>query len=276
MSTFDKKIKLCSVQGLDGQNRDQIVIPGVFLSDLRPDIVRFVYSSLSSNLRLPYSVKSYSGHEYSAKSQGNNKAMARIPRLGGIFSRRGRNFSAECCMCRGGHFYSTTQIWRRWHIRASDNLKNLAIYSALAAASVSSLVYSRGHRVELIDQLPFVVCDELEMVRSSISLNIVLGYLKVFPEFTRLMHHSIRNRNYRNRFISRTLLMVYLRDKGLKRAVRNFYGLEAVFIYSLNLTSLAVGGNQGRFIIWTKSSLLSLCKFASYAKYHVHVGGIPE
>jgi hypothetical protein len=39
---------------------------------------------------------------------------------------------------------------------------------------------------------------------------------------------------------------------------------------------LAVGGNQGRFIIWTKTSILSIGNLATSYHSHILLGGIPD
>lgn len=158
---------MVKVRGLDGSKREELKLPEVFQSDLRPDIVRFVYSSIRSNLRLPYYEKTLSGHEYNARSLGNNKAMARTPRIVGVFSRRSMAYSGECSMCRGGQVFSSTRIWRRWHVRTIENLKKIALSSALACSGVSSLIQTRGHLVDCMLEIPIVVSNVIQKISSS-------------------------------------------------------------------------------------------------------------
>lgn len=56
------------------------------------------------------------------------------------------------------------------------------------------------------------------------------------------------------------------RDFGISQAVRNLSGIQAVYCFLLNVTCLAVGGEQGRFIIWSRSGFVSLAKIGSQVK----------
>merc|ERR1712085_34267 len=47
-------------------------------------------------------------------------------------------------------------------------------------------------------------------------------------------------------------------DNGIVRALRNIPGVETASVDSLNLLTVAPGGNFGRFIIWTESAFKKL------------------
>merc|ERR1711966_177466 len=66
---------------------------------------------------------------------------------------------------------------------------------------------------------------------------------------------KMRNRRYTMR---KGPLVVYSEDNGIVRAIRNIPGVETASVDSLNLLTVAPGGNFGRFIIWTEGAFKKL------------------
>ena len=62
-------------------------------------------------------------------------------------------------MTRGGHMYSPTKTWRRWHRKVNINQKRYAVVSALAASALPALVLARGHKIEQVPEVPLVIAD---------------------------------------------------------------------------------------------------------------------
>ena len=54
------------------------------------------------------------------------------------------------------------QVFRRWHRRVNVAQKRFAIVSAIAASGVPALVQARGHIIDLIPEVPFVITDNIE------------------------------------------------------------------------------------------------------------------
>ena len=64
-------------------------------------------------------------------------------------------------MCRKGRMFAPTKIWRKWHRKVNVNQKRYALVSALAASAVPALVLARGHKIDGVSEIPFVVDDAL-------------------------------------------------------------------------------------------------------------------
>lgn len=62
-------------------------------------------------------------------------------------------------MCRGGHMYAPTKVWRRWHRKINVNQKRYAVVSAIAASALPALVMARGHKIDAVPEVPLVVSD---------------------------------------------------------------------------------------------------------------------
>jgi len=100
--------------------KKQVKMPSVFATPIRLDIVHDIHTNMNKNHRQPYAVKEMAGHGYSAESWGTGRAVARIPRVGGGGTSRSGQ-AAFGNMCRGGHMFAPTKIWRKWCVRS--NLK---------------------------------------------------------------------------------------------------------------------------------------------------------
>jgi ribosomal protein L4 len=138
---------LVAVQGLDGSAEASLSLPAVFTAPIRPDVVRTVHTGINKNHRQPYAVSMKAGHQTAAESWGTGRAVSRIPRVpGGGTHRAGQGAFGN--MCRGGHMFAPTKVWRRWHRKINLNQKRYAVVSALAASALPSLVMARGHRIE--------------------------------------------------------------------------------------------------------------------------------
>lgn len=247
------------------------VLPAVFKSPIRPDIVRVVHMNISKSNRQPYSVSSKAGHQTSAESWGTGRAVARIPRVsGGGTHRAGQGAFGN--MCRGGRMFAPTKIWRKWHVKTNLNQKRFATVSALAASSIPSLVLARGHRIEEIQEVPLVIGNGIESLAKTKAAVKLLKDVHAYRDVVKVSNSrklragkgKLRNRRHRQR---RGPLIVYNEDHGVVKAFRNIPGVELVNVRRLNLLQLAPGGHAGRFIIWSQGAFALLDSlFGTYKK----------
>jgi len=201
--------------------------------------------------------------KHSAESWGTGRAVSRIPRVGGSgTSRNGQGAFGN--MCRKGRMFAPIRIWRRWHRRSNLKQKRYAVATALAASAILPLVQARGHRVDNVPELPFVVSNQAEKIERTkeavrflrdsgawADVQKVIDTVKV-----RAGKGKLRNRRYRSR---RGPLVVYSgANVPLIKALRNVPGVEVAHVSRLNLLQLAPGGHVGRFIIWTEGAFQEL------------------
>lgn len=188
--------------------------------------------------------------------------MARIPRVrGGGTHRSGQGAFGN--MCRGGHMYSPTKVWRRWHRRVNVNMRRYAVASAVAASAVPALVMARGHVIDQVAEIPLVVSDKLEEFKKTKDAVALLRKIKAYPDVERAKdttrHRAgigkMRNRRWKHKLGP---LVVYGSDNGIVKAFRNLPGVDLVNVERLNLLKLAPGGHLGRFVIWTESAFRKL------------------
>ncbi|XP_017784646.1 PREDICTED: 60S ribosomal protein L4 [Nicrophorus vespilloides] len=255
-----------------------IGLPCVFKAPIRPDVVNFVHDQMSKNKRQAYAVSEKAGHQTSAESWGTGRAVARIPRVrGGGTHRSGQGAFGN--MCRGGRMFAPTKTWRRWHRRINLKQRRSALASAIAASGVPALVMSKGHAIEQVPELPFVVSDKVQEFTKTKHAVAFLRRCRAWADIKKV-YKSQRMRagkgkmRNRRRIMRKGPLIIYHKDQGITRAFRNIPGITLVSITKLNLLHIAPGGHVGRFIIWTESAFSKLNEvFGTWKAYSTEKKG---
>ncbi|KAI0981613.1 hypothetical protein GJ496_010382 [Pomphorhynchus laevis] len=243
---------------------EKVLLPAVFSTPIRPDIVNFVHGQMKLNRRQPYAVSSKAGHQTSAESWGTGRAVARIPRVRGSGSHRSGQ-GAFGNMCRGGRMFAPTKVWRKWHHKINVNQKRYAMCSAIAGSAVPALVMAKGHVIDNIPELPLVVDDSMESFTKTKEAVKLLRSIGAYADIERVQATK-RLRSGRGKMHARKYKMkkgpciIYSKDDGLTKSFRNIPGIRLMNVNKLDLTKLACGGIVGRFCIWTKSAFSQLDK----------------
>jgi len=239
-----------------------VCLPAVFRAPVRPDIVNLIHNEVAKNRRQPYCVSEPAGHQTSAESWGTGRAVARIPRVrGGGTHRSGQ--AAFGNMCRGGRMFAPTKQWRRWHRKVGVAQKRYAMCSAIAATGVPSLVMAKGHVIDGIPEVPFVVSDKVQGFGKTKEAVEFLRRNKAWADVakvyaTRRMRAGkgkLRNRRHVQKLGP---LVIYDQDQGITKAFRNIPGVDCIQVDNLNILKLAPGGHVGRFVIWTEAAFKKL------------------
>lgn len=158
------------------------------------------------------------------------------------------------------------QSFRKWHYKINQNQRRYAVASALAASAVPALVMARGHRIDLVEEVPLVVADDaVNFERTSAAIEL-LGKLGAAADLKRVVDSKklragkgkMRNRRY---VMRRGPLIVFKeggKGSAIERAFRNIPGVELCSVERLNLLQLAPGGHLGRFCVWTAGAFAAL------------------
>jgi len=256
------------------EKKGTILMPEVMTCPIRPDLVRFVHTSMSKNKRQAIGVmtgKTEAGYDTASISWGTGRAVARIPRVpGGGTHRSGQGAFGN--MCRGGSMFAPNKIWRKWHRRINITQKRHALVSCIAATTVPALVMARGHHINEVQELPLCIDDAAEKINKTRVAIDMLKKLGCEEELNKVNKSKkvkcgrgkLRNRRYQMRLGP---LVIYNEDEGLSRALRNIPGVDSCCVTRLNLLQLAPGGTFGRFVIWTESAMRKLNElYGSYRK----------
>uniref|UniRef100_A0A8C4WTH1 Large ribosomal subunit protein uL4 n=1 Tax=Eptatretus burgeri TaxID=7764 RepID=A0A8C4WTH1_EPTBU len=202
------------------------------------------------------------GHQTSAESWGTGRTVARIPRIcGGGTHRSGQGAFGN--MCRGGRMFAPTKTWRRWHRKVNLGQRRYAICSCLAASALPALVFSKGHAIQGISEVPLVVEDKVQSYKKTKEAVLLLKKLNAWSDIQKV-YASRRMRAGKGKMRNRRRVkrcgpcIIFNKDEGLSRAFRNIPGISLLPVHKLNLLRLAPGGHVGRFLIWTESAFRRL------------------
>jgi large subunit ribosomal protein L4e len=163
----------------------------------------------------------------------------------------------------GGRRAHPPRTARIIHEKINKKERRLAIRSALAATTNPELVEARGHKIENIPQIPFVVDDDICSVKKTSETREIFKTLGLMDDVVRAKKGrkiragkgKIRGRKYRT---PTGPLLVVGEDKGISLGARNHPGVDVVVVDNINAELLAPGTHPGRLTVFTKSAMEKL------------------
>lgn len=254
-----KKIKVYS---LDGEVVDEIELPEIFNEDFRPDLIkRAVISSQTARIQ-PWGTDPMAGKRTSAESFGAGRGVAMVPRVKGSRHHAGSK-AAFVPQAVGGRRAHPPRAQRTIHEKINRKERRFAIRSAIAASAKKDMVEGRGHKIDNVPQIPFVVDDELCKIKKTKDTREIFKRLGVMDDIIRSKtgkkiragKGKMRGRKYKS---PKGPLIVVGEDKGISLGARNHPGVDVVSVENLNTELLAPGTHPGRFTIYTKSAIEKL------------------
>ncbi len=240
------------VLSLANEKVDEVDLPKIFDTPVRPDVIRRAVTAQQSHGFQPQGRDPMAGKRNVAISRGTGHAQARLPRA--KESSRA-DFAVQAV---GGHGAFPPRSEKVTVKRINKKEKRLAIRSGIAASAQKELVAARGHKVEGVSQFPLVVDDAIEVVQKTKEIQEAFEKLGVWADVERTDRKSVRagrgKMRGRARKTGRGPLVVIVEDKGISKAARNLPGVDVTIIRNLNAALLAPGAHPGRLVVWTKSA----------------------
>lgn len=250
------------VFGLDGSQLGLVKLPSVFQTAIRPDLIRrAVISALTARIQ-PKGRDPMAGKRTTAESLGPGYDLSRVPRVKGeMYPKAGMAAFAPFTVKGRMTFPLTTE--KIYHERINVKERRLALKSAIAATANKSFVEKRGHVIEGVPHIPLIVSDELQKVSKAKELKKILEKLSLTGDLMRAKEGiriragkgKMRGRKYK---VPKSILFVIAKDEGIRKAARNFPGVDVATVEELNVLLLAPGGHPGRLTVWTESALRKL------------------
>lgn len=237
---------------ISGNPVGEIVLPGIFEEEYRPDLIKKAVLAAQANRLQPYGPHFYAGMNTSARSWGPGHGVSRVPRI--VTGRR----AAAVPMARGGRASHPPVPSKVFSEKINEKERIKAIRSAVAATARSDLVAARGHIFS--GELPIVVRAEIESVSKTSELRKFLMAAGLWDDVLRAKNGrkvragkgKLRGRRFRQ---PRSILIVTAADNGIGRAARNLPGVDFVTADKLNAELLAPGTHAGRLTVWSEPSL---------------------
>ena len=255
------------VYSIEGTEAGSIELPEVFTEAVRPDLISRAFLALRTRLlqtKYPDQLAGvrtsadYFGRRHKVFRHSINIGKARLPRLKLPQGHLGEvRVIPQARKGREAHPPKKEKILIE---KINDKERRKAIRSAIAATANIDFVTKRGHKVTVA--LPIVVEDKLESVLKTKDMRDILAKLKLGADLERAETKTkkagqgkLRGRVYRRKT---SVLIVVNEDKGVVKAAKNIPGVEAVLVKNLNAQILAPGGNPGRLVVYSESSVKSL------------------
>lgn len=236
---------------IDGTVKKTLVLPDVFNTPVRPDIIRKAVKVLQSRRRQPYGPYWRAGMQHAVSTWGKGRGSARVQRLtqGSRATQSPNNVS--------GRRAHPPIPEKKWGLKMNLKEMRLSKISALAATSDIDLVRTRGHKFKTDLTVPVVVEDKFDSISSTKEVMEILDSLGVLEDIERAKNGrkirsgrgKMRGRKYRT---PRSLLLVVnSKDAPIYKGMRNVPGVDITTPKEINTEMLAPGGDPGRLTIFT-------------------------
>lgn len=246
------------IYSLKGKAAGEVELPAIFEADVRPDLIKRAVLVAQAARYQPHGVDWMAGKRTSAYSWGPGHAVSRVPRVKGSRYPAGGQ-GAFVPQAVGGRQAFPPVLGKKIREKINVKERRKAIVSALAATASKELVAERGHRIEKVPQLPLILEDGLEEVKTAKESLEILGRLGLLADLERAQERKVRpgkgkmrGRRYKNR---KSLLIVVAKDSGIGRGAGNLPGVDVVTASSLGVEDLAPGTHYGRLTVFTKSAI---------------------
>jgi large subunit ribosomal protein L4e len=251
------------VYSLNGTVKYEVKLPEVFLTPVRPDLIKRAVLAVQSKGFQPKGRDPMAGKRTTAWSFGVGLGLARIPRVrarGTLRAMQGA-FAPGTVGGRLAHPPVSQKIFVK---RINKKERKFAICSAIAATALKELVAARGHKIEAVKSLPLIVEESFEQISTTRRLKEALKGLGLGEELKRaeegvkIRAGKGRRRGRRLKRRKSLLIVVGSELSPLIKAARNLPGVDVCPVDRLNAELLAPGTHPGRLTLWTEPAIKSL------------------
>ena len=238
-----------TIYDLDGNAGDEVDLPEVFETTVRPDLIATAVRAAQANRKQDYGSDDYAGLRTPAESFGSGRGMAHVPREGGKARR-----VPQAVGGRGAH---PPKEETDRSLTINDKERKFATRSAIAATADAELVAERGHEFDDDLELPLVVSDAFEDLQKTQAVVDTLESLGVHADIDRADETKIKagQGSARGRKYRRPSSILFVTSEEPSRAARNLAGADVATAREVNTEDLAPGTAPGRLTIWTESAL---------------------
>jgi large subunit ribosomal protein L4e len=242
-----------NVYDIKGSEKEQVILPKIFDTLFRPDVIMKSFNVLHSNKRQPYGSDPLAGTRHATISVGKGRGMSRVPRL-----TQGNAAALAPCVV-GGRRAHPPKAQRKWNEKINEKEKILAYKSAIAATANKQLVSNRGHIFEETITLPIIVEDGFGDLIKTKDVIQAMENLGIYNDVLRAKNgkhiRAGRGKNRGRKYKTPTSVLILSQKNAIKKGSENLPGVEVVKPDKVNIQHLAPGGKSGRLTVITRSSL---------------------
>lgn len=251
-----------------GKKQEEIELPTIFDTPIRPDLIHKVYVNLNTHRFQPQGRRPTAGMDVVARSLDppTGHGQARVARMrGGGGGRQGEG--GGVASVRGGRQAHPPASEKAIYKRVNKKENKLALCSAIAATSSKEFVQKRGHAVDNVDVFPIILSDDIEGLSKTKEVTEVLEHLNLIQDVNRLKNRkrktgkaSLRGRTKK---IGKSVLFVVKSAKNLRKACGSIPGVDVAEANSLSVLDLAPGAMPSRLTVYSKGAMEDISKIKS-------------
>jgi large subunit ribosomal protein L4e len=243
-----------TIYDLDGDDVDDVDVPAVFETTVRPDLIGRAVRAAQANRKQDYGSDEYAGLRTPAESHGSGRGMAHVPRENGQARRVPQAVS--------GRRAHPPKAEKDQSLDLNTKERQLATRSAVAATADAELVADRGHQFDEGLDLPLVVSDDFEDLEKTQEVVDVLESLGVDADIERADETKIKagQGKARGRKYRRPSSILFVTSEEPSKAARNLAGADVTTAREVNAEDLAPGALPGRLTVWTQSALAEVAE----------------
>jgi len=257
-----------SVFSTTGSKDGEIELPLVFSTPIRNELIHKAYLHLESHSFQRQGRYPNAGMDVVAESNSppTGHHQARVARMaGGGGGRQGQ--AGGVAMTRKGRQAHPPTSEKVVHKMLNKKENRLALCSALAATTSSTLVKLRGHKVDKIESFPIIVSDQIESISKSKELTKIFDALHLSQDLNRLKDRKGRSGKPllrgRKPKIGKSVLLVVKDSTHLTKASGSLVGVDVVNAKSLSVLDLAPGAKPIRLTVFSKGAIEEISKIKS-------------
>ena len=165
-----------NVYSIQGEVKEEIELPAIFSEEYRPDLIKRAVLSAQSARIQPWGNDPMAGKRTSAESWGSGRGAAMVPRI------KSGARAAFVPQAKGGRKAHPVRAEKNHHEKVNNKERRFAIRSAVAATTNEELVAGRGHKIENLEQVPIIVEDDLETVKTASETREIFKALGVYDD----------------------------------------------------------------------------------------------
>ena len=257
-----------AVYDINGKIFDEIILPQVFSTPFRRDLIHKAYVHLDSHRFQPQGRHPTAGMDVVARSDNppTGRGVSRIAKMrGGGGGRQGQ--AGGVASVRGGRQAHPPNVAKVTWKRLNKKENRLALCSAIAGTADGELIRARGHKTGKIQTFPIVIRDDIEKVERTRDLISVLKSLDLYGDVLRLARRRKRTGKSalrgRGKKVGKSVLFVVSDDKRLKKASGSIPGVQTTTPATVSVLDMAPGAVPARLVIYSESALADIAKMDS-------------
>ena len=256
------------VYSTSAQKIEEINLPPIFTTPVRPEIIHKAYINLESHRFQPKGTHPTAGMDVVARSNDppTGQGTSRIAKMrGGGGGRQGQ--AGGVASVRGGRQAHPPKVQKVIYKKINKKENRLALCCAIAATASGNLIQSRGHDTGSNESFPIIISNDIESISKTQDLIRIIESLDLSGDTRRLANRKTRTGKSslrgRSKKIGKSILFVTKSSENLSKASGAIPGVDVRAVNELSVLDLAPGSTVIRLTVYSKAAIQEIANIKS-------------